>query len=125
LGLAPGDPVLVRARRYFADEFPMELATSYIPWRLAEGTPLTEPNPGPGGIYARLEDCGHIPGSFTEEVTARMPTPEEARALQLSPGVPVLHLVRTAVDRDGLPAEVCDTIMAADRYSLTYGLPAE
>jgi GntR family transcriptional regulator len=125
LGLAPGDDVLVRARRYFADDFPMEIATSYVPWRLAEGTRMVEPNPGPGGIYARLEEGGHVLGSFTEDVTARMPTPEEGRALRLSPGVPVLHLVRTAVDRDGLPVEVCDTIMAADRYSLTYALPAD
>ncbi len=125
LGLAPGDPVLVRARRYLADGFPMELATSYVPWRLAEGTPMTEPNPGPGGIYARLEEGGHVLGSLTEDVNARMPTPEEARALRLAPGVPVLHLMRVAIDRDGLPVEVCDTIMAADRYSLSYVLPAE
>ena len=45
---------------------------------------------GPGGIYARLEDAGHILARFTEEVGARMPTPEERRALQLATGVPVL-----------------------------------
>jgi GntR family transcriptional regulator len=125
LGLEPGEPVLVRARRYFADDFPMEIATSYVPWRLAEGTAMTEPNPGPGGIYARLEERGHILASLTEEVSARMPTPEEARALRLAPGVPVLHLIRTATDEDALPVEVCDTVMAADRYVLSYALPAE
>lgn len=125
LGLAVGDPVLVRSRRYFADDFPMELATSYIPWRLAEGTPMVEANPGPGGIYARLEETGHVLGSFTEDVTARMPTEEETHALRLGPGVPILHLIRTAIDRDGLPVEICDTIMAADRYSLSYALPAD
>ena len=125
LGLAVGDPVLVRARRYLADGFPMELATSYIPWALAEGTAMTQVNPGPGGIYARLEEGGHLLGSFTEDVAARMPTPEEAHALRLASGTPVLHLVRTAFDRDGLPLEVCDTVMAADRYVLSYALPAE
>jgi GntR family transcriptional regulator len=125
LGLAAGDPVLVRARRYLADGQPMELATSYIPWPLAEGTAMTQPNPGPGGIYARLEEAGHVLGSFTEDVSARMPTPEETRALRLPPGVPVLHLVRTALTRDGMPVEVCDTVMAADRYVLSYALPAQ
>ena len=125
LGLAVGDPVLVRARRYLADGYPMELATSYVPWRLADGTPMTEPNPGPGGIYARLEEGGHVLGSFVEDVTARMPTPEESRALQLTAGIPVLHLIRTALDRDGIPVEVCDTVMAADRYLLSYALPAD
>lgn len=124
LRIAEGAPVLVRARRYLADGFPMEVATSYIPWGLAEGTPMTEPNPGPGGIYARLEDGGHVLESFREEVSGRMPTPEEARALQLANGVPVLHVLRTAVDEQDIPVEVCDTVMAADRYTLVYALPA-
>ena len=71
---------------------------SYIPADLAEGTPITDPNPGPGGIYARLEEQGHTLERFTEEVAARMPTPEEARVLALPPGVPVFRLVRTAYD---------------------------
>lgn len=124
LGLAEGDPVLVRARRYLADGHPMELATSSLPWALAEGTAITEPNPGPGGIYARLEETGHPLDHFTEDVHARMPTPEETRALHLTAGVPVLQLVRVAYDRDEIPVEVCDTVMAADRYVLTYRLPA-
>lgn len=125
LGLANSAPVLVRARRYFADDCPMELATSYIPWQLAEGTAMVEINPGPGGVYARLEEQGHMLASLTEDVSARMPTPEEARALRLTSGVPVLHLVRTAIDEGGMPVEVCDTVMAADRYVLSYALPAD
>jgi GntR family transcriptional regulator len=125
LGLREGDPVLVRARRYLSDGQPMEIATSYVPWMLAEGTPMTDPNPGPGGIYARLEENGHELGSFIEDVVARMPTPEESRALRLPVGIPVLQLVRTAFDQDGTPVEVCDTVMAADRYVLSYRLPAD
>ena len=53
-----------------------------------------------------------------------MPTPEEARALKLGSGVPVFRLVRTAYDLDGRAVEVCDTIMAADAYLLSYELPA-
>ena len=63
-------------------------------------------------------------GQFTEEVTARMPSPEESRLLNLGPGVPVFRLVRTAYDLDGRAVEVCDTIMAADAYLLAYDLPA-
>jgi GntR family transcriptional regulator len=53
-----------------------------------------------------------------------MPLPEEARALQLPPGVPVFVLVRVAYDSEDRPVEVCDTVMAADRYVLSYELPA-
>jgi GntR family transcriptional regulator len=124
LKIRAGAKVLVRRRRYLADGFPMELATSFVPWKFAEGTPMTQANPGPGGIYARLEDGGHRLASFAEDVTARMPTPEEARALRLGPGVPVIVVVRTAIDTDDVPVEVCDTVMAADRYVLSYELPA-
>jgi GntR family transcriptional regulator len=44
--------------------------------------------------------------------------------LALRPGVPVFHLVRTAYDIDGRAVEVCDTVMAADAYQLSYELPA-
>jgi GntR family transcriptional regulator len=124
LQLEEGAQVLVRRRRYLADGQPMELATSYLPWDLVAGTPIVEPNPGPGGIYARLEDMGHRLKRFTEDVSARVPLPEEARALQLPAGVPVFVLVRTAYDSTDRPVEVCDTTMAADRYVLSYELPA-
>ena len=124
LELADGGQAVVRSRRYSLDGRPVETAVSYIPADLARGTPIAEPNPGPGGIYARLEDAGHVLERFTEEVTARMPTPEEVRLLSLQPGVPVFRLVRTAYDTDGRAVEVCDTVMASDVYLLAYELPA-
>ena len=124
LRLAEGEDTVVRSRRYLMDGRPVETAVSYIPADLAAGTPIADPNPGPGGIYARLEENGHVLDRFTEDVAARMPTPEEARALNLRPGVPVFRLIRTAYDIDGRAVEVCDTIMAADAYVLAYDLPA-
>ena len=117
-------PVIVRSRRYSLNETPVEAATSYIPSDLAMGTPIADPNPGPGGIYARLEDLGHTLERFTEEVSARMPTEAEARLLAMMPGVPVFRLIRTAYDLEGRAVEVCDTIMSADAYVLNYELPA-
>ena len=124
LGLADDANVVIRSRRYLLDGRPMETAVSYIPADLAKGTPIADPNPGPGGIYARLEEQGHTLARFTEDVSARMPTPEETKVLGLRPGVPVFHLVRTAYDLDGRAVEVCDTVMAADAYQLSYELPA-
>jgi GntR family transcriptional regulator len=125
LTVKTGSRVLVRRRRYLSDDHPTELATSYIPWELAEGTPMVEENPGPGGVYARIEEAGHRLDHFDEEITARMPTPEEAKALRLAAGTPVLTLVRTAFDALGEPVEVCDTVMSADMYLLHYRLPAD
>jgi GntR family transcriptional regulator len=124
LGLAAGSKVLVRSRRYLADGDPVELATSYLPWDIAGGTEMARKNPGPGGIYARLEEAGHRLARFTEDVSARMPTPDEVRSLRLTAGTPVFGLVRVAYDEAGTAVEVCDTVMAADRFVLSYELPA-
>lgn len=124
LDLRSGAGVLVRHRRYFADGQPVEVATSYVPWALAAGTAMVREDTGPGGIYARLEESGHRLARFTEEVTARMPSPEEIRALHLDTGVPVIAIVRTAIDDADTAVEVCETVMAADRFVLEYELPA-
>lgn len=116
--------VLARRRRYLLDGRPVEFAASYLPLDLARDTPIAQPNPGPGGIYARLEEMGHRLDHFDEEIRARMPSPAEVRTLHLASGVPVIHLIRTAFDAEGRAVEVCDTVMAADAYVLAYQLPA-
>jgi GntR family transcriptional regulator len=123
LGVGASDEVVVRRRRYFAEEQPIEVATSYIPLDVVEGTPIEQANPGPGGIYARMEDKGMTFDRYDEEISARMPTEEETRLLQLAPASPVMHVVRTAI-ADGRPVEVCDTVMDAAAFVLHYSLPA-
>lgn len=124
LKLAEGEEAIVRSRRYLADGHPIETAVSYIPLDLAEGTRIAEQDTGPGGIYARLEEAGHQLARFTEEVSARMPTADERRRLQLGGGTPVLTVLRTAYSTDGRAVEVCDTVKAAPAYVLEYDFPA-
>ncbi|TDC55592.1 GntR family transcriptional regulator [Actinomadura sp. KC345] len=124
LGVTGEELVVVRARRYLLNGHPVETATSYIPASIARGSQIMEPNTGPGGIYARLEELGHRLDHFSEEIRARMPLRDEARALKLAPGVPVFHLVRTAYDQAERAVEVCDTVMSSDAYVLSYELPA-
>ncbi len=123
LGLKESDPVIVRRRRYLTEGQPIEFATSYIPLDIADGTAIAEVNSGPGGIYARMEDRGLVFERYDEEITARMPTEEESRALGLPAGSPVLHLVRTAF-ASGRAVEVCDTVMDSAAFVLLYSLPA-
>jgi GntR family transcriptional regulator len=100
------------------------MAVSYVPADIARGSRIAEHDTGPGGIYARLEELGHLLDHFSEEIRSRMPLRDEARALRLAPGVPVFRLIRTAIDTAGRPVEVCDTIMSSDAYVLCYELPA-
>lgn len=124
LRVSTDDHVVVRSRRYLANGRPVEMAVSYIPAAFAKGTRIEHIDTGPGGIYARLEENGHPLARFTEEVTARMPTPDERRLLELEPGVPVLTVLRTAYDVDDAAVEVCDTVKVASAYLLEYDFPA-
>ncbi|MFG2183181.1 GntR family transcriptional regulator [Streptomyces abikoensis] len=126
MGVPAGEKVLARRRRYLSDGAPTEEATSYLPWDVAEAIPeLSHENPGRGGIYARLEEHGHTLHEYVETVRARLATKQEASALHLSPGSPVIHLVRDAVTDDGRVVEVCDTVMVADRFILEYRITAD
>ncbi|MEU1276768.1 GntR family transcriptional regulator [Streptomyces sp. NPDC005805] len=125
LGVSAGTQVLARRRLYFRNGVPVETASSYLPWDVVKDIPeLFAENPGPGGIYARLEDDGHIFAEFVETLTARPAAKAEASELALSPGAPVVHLLRNAVTEAGRVVEVCDTLMAADQFVFEYRIPA-
>jgi GntR family transcriptional regulator len=61
---------------------------------------------------------------FTEEVGARMPTPDERARLWLKEGTPVLTVRRVAWDTADLAVEMTDTVRAAPNYVLEYRFPA-
>jgi hypothetical protein len=77
-----------------------------------------------GGVYALIEDPdGPIRRQVarsTDDITGRMPTPDEARELGLPPGVPVFRVLRTVYDTEGRPLEVQDSLAAADRHQFRY-----
>ncbi|MFD8021489.1 GntR family transcriptional regulator [Streptomyces lavendulae] len=125
LDVTVGTKVLARRRLYFRNGTPVETATSYLPWDVVRDIPeLFEENPGPGGIYARLEDHGHVFAEYVETLQARPAAKAEASELALSPGAPVVHLLRNAVTEEGRVVEVCDTLMAADQFVFEFRIPA-
>ena len=126
LGVTTDEPsVIRRLNEYFADDEPVQLVSTYIRWIDAEGTRLLEPKTGPGGIYGRLEDKGHVMTTGRDEVTARMPTHDEAQFLQAPSGVPVLDVLHTSYDQHGDPFEVTRFVHRADRSGLVYSFPVE
>jgi len=125
LRIETGAEVLIRDRVITADGHPVQLAVSRLPRTLTEGTAIERENPGPGGIYARLEEAGHQLERFEERVTGRLATADEVSALRLDPGSPVLAITRTAYDTSGTPLEINDMVLAGERYELIYDLPAD
>lgn len=120
LGLADGERVIVRDRRYLLDGKPVLIARSYLPASLVRGTQIAQPDTGPGGTYARLADLGHAPTHFREDLRARMPEPGEVSALDLAPGTPVVEVIRTAYTNDAQPVEASEMVADAGAYVFRY-----
>lgn len=126
LKASPEEPsVLRRCNTYYADDEPLQVVTTYLRWADAEGTPLLQPETGPGGIFGRLEERGHTMTSGQDEIIARMASRNEAQTLDLPPGVPVLDVLHTSLDQDGEPFEVSRFVHRADRAGLVYNFPVE
>ncbi|MFK8851346.1 GntR family transcriptional regulator [Streptomyces sp. Ac-502] len=124
LGLRPDEKVCVRGRRYIMDARPVMLATSFLPQALVAGSPITQADTGPGGIYARLSDLGYAPAHFREEVRSRTPSDEEATRLSIPADRPVLKVVRTAFDADGRAVEINEMTLDSASYILEYAFDA-
>jgi GntR family transcriptional regulator len=120
LGLADGALAVLRSRRYVLDGKPVLLSRSWLPAAIAAHTPITQPDPGPGGIYARLSELGHAPARFREDLRSRMPQPAEIERLALAPGTPVVELCRIAFDADRTPVEVNEMTADASAYVFRY-----
>jgi len=124
LDVDQGSDVVVRRRLFLVNDEPVALCDSYYPSEVAEGTALAEPGNIAGGAYGLIEDAAGPIGRRLErsvdDLECRMPTPHEAAALQLGLGVPVVRVLRTVYDSDGVPVEVQETIAAADKHQFRY-----
>lgn len=105
------------------DGVPYQLADSYYPRDIAEGTPIVEPGDItiPGGLLAAV---GHEQVRYRDELRARMPTKDEATRLNLMAGTPITQHLRTGFDKEGRPVRVIQTIVPGDRHVIVYDVSA-
>jgi GntR family transcriptional regulator len=122
LKIEPGAEVMRTQYRFFADNEPVMLSTSYEPLAITAGTPIEQPEAGPvTGVVPRMDSIGVRITHVVEDVQARAPRPYEADALDVPAGVPVLYVERTYF-ADELPAETADIVVSSDRYTLSYAV---
>jgi GntR family transcriptional regulator len=120
LQLLADEETVIRDRLISAEDQPLGKAVSYFPLEIAEGTVLERMDTGRGGVYARLEEMGHIP-YWRERVRARPATPPEARELDLRSGAWVLTTVRVTLDLGGHQAlEVMERVVVAEQVEMAY-----
>jgi GntR family transcriptional regulator len=130
LGLAPASAP-VTATRYLltSDGEPVQLATSYEPPELTDGTVVAMPEQGPfagRGVIERMRSIGIEVDEVLEELSVRPALLAEADALAIPPGAPVI-LVERAHLAGERAVEAADIVVPADRFRLRYrfGLPGE
>lgn len=120
LRLETDEVTAIRRRHMFADDVPVQIATSYVPWSIAQGTAITQEDTGPGGTYSRLADLGHAVARFTERITARMPEADEAVVLRLAEDQAVYVVHHVAWTADDRPVEVTVHVMPVHQWHLEY-----
>ncbi len=115
-----GSELVVRRRRYFANDVPVQIADTYLATELAEKAGVTEENTGPGGTYSRLADVGRGPVHFSEDVTCRGASSAEAAFLEIEPNQPVFEILFVAADRENRPVAVTRHVVAGHQWKLRY-----
>jgi GntR family transcriptional regulator len=120
LGVAVGELVMIRKRLQFLNGVPAVISTSYFPLWLASGTRLESTEPLPEGSANLIERLGHEFASGIELIRARMPDPDEARLLELPPGVPLVRLLHIDYDPQDRALQVADDLYAADRHEFAF-----
>ena len=111
LQLGDNERAVVRCRLMLRDGLPVELADSYYPDRIADGTPLADARKIKGGAPAVLAEFGLTTAYADESIELEsVPTPVEVELLGLDEGVYVARLFRTAFTADDVPFEVSASV---------------
>jgi DNA-binding GntR family transcriptional regulator len=121
---APAAVALVTATRYLmsVNGQPVQLATSYEPAGLTEGTAVALPEQGPfagRGVIERMRSIGIDVDQVVEDLAVRTSLLAEAAALAIPAGFSVIVVERSHLS-GGQPVETADIVIAADRYRLRY-----
>ncbi|MEU4209434.1 GntR family transcriptional regulator [Streptomyces sp. NPDC026206] len=123
LGIGAGQPVLCTQYEYLANRHPVQLATSWEPLTITEGTDVALPERGPyarRGVRGRLAAIGIRVVRARELVGSRPATTPEAEALGCAAGQCVTVVERTHYDGDDRAVETSDIVVRADRWRLEY-----
>ncbi|MCG7204261.1 GntR family transcriptional regulator [Streptomyces arenae] len=124
-GVPEGTVLLERTyrTRHAAETAPFSLVTSYLVRDLVAANPalLDETRePWPGGTQHQLHTVGIEVDRVEERCTARPPTPEEARELDLPAGTSVILLRKTSYDTRDRVVDVTAVTLPGDRTELLF-----
>ncbi|GAA0399438.1 GntR family transcriptional regulator [Acrocarpospora corrugata] len=113
---------VVRRRLRFVDGQPYNTNDSYFPLKLVSDSEIVRPGDIKRGANRVLEELGHPQVRVVDDISARMPTPDESARLQLEPGTPVVVYVRVGYDEEDVPVRVAVSVLPADKHLIRYEL---
>jgi GntR family transcriptional regulator len=111
---------LLREQILLLDGEPAELVKSYYPVEIARGTAIAEQKKIRGGTPRALADLGYPPLRCVDTVSARIPTPEQVKALKSPTKLPILRTLRVVHSNDDRVIEVTVMAKAGHLYELQY-----
>ncbi|MFD7746184.1 GntR family transcriptional regulator [Streptomyces sp. NPDC059698] len=123
LAIEPGDPCVVTDYEFLADGMPVQLAKSWEPMAITDGTPVLLPEMGPRGkigVVERMRSIGVDIATGIELVRPARATREQANLLGISVGDLVIAIERTYFDDEGRPVETADIVVPDIRWEIAY-----
>lgn len=115
-----GTPVVVRRRVRSIDGIPHNINDSYFPLPLVDGSEVMSPADIARGANKVLAELGAEQVRALDEITVRMPAPDESQRLALDPGTPVAVHVCTGYTADDLPVRCVVNILAGDKHVIMF-----
>jgi DNA-binding GntR family transcriptional regulator len=120
LELGDGELAAVRRRVRYLEGEPFHTNDSYFPLDLVQDTEIMRPEDIARGANDVLAEHGYRQVRAMDEIYIRMPTPDEARRLDLGPGTPVACHICTGRTADGRPVRVVVNVLPGDRHVIVY-----
>jgi GntR family transcriptional regulator len=120
LRLRDKEPALARRRVRYVDGEPYNIYDSYFPHALVRDSEIARTGDIQRGANRVLAELGHPQVRTVDEISSRMPTPEERTRLHIAPGTPVIIYVRTGHDPADVPVRVAVSILPADKHVIHY-----
>lgn len=120
LHIHPGDPVIFIQRLHHVEREPLALQRLWLNAENCSGVDLSKVENG--SLYRQLEDAGKKIWEASQTISARRPTAEECRLLEIETGSPILLMQRTTFLEDRSVIEYVETSYVAYKYNISMTL---
>ncbi|MEU6789904.1 GntR family transcriptional regulator [Nonomuraea angiospora] len=125
LGVSAEEISVVMRARYMSVKapagrtVPYQIAITYVPLEIAEGTAIEEEDTGIGGLSSRLADLDQAQAELDDTIEVRPPEPEE-EFLGLNEDQRVFDIFHIGETRDGRPVKVTTFVIPTHLSKLRY-----